>query len=169
MLYWCDTLGMSKESLGSLVRRLRLREGMSHAVLAELVGIGKETIANLESGRTKTLKSANMRRLGEVLGEPIWEWIRAQAEPDDAGGIVFTIVDPVPSDPDHLVKISLSSLLSMLGTFDVKTLEVVSARCRELLGRPRPDGIEPTGLPSIVKNIGSTERPAKSKGKRNAG
>jgi transcriptional regulator with XRE-family HTH domain len=61
-------------TLGDFVRREREKNGWTQGELAQKIGVGySHTIGSLETGRTKSLKTGNMRRLAEVLGVPFEE------------------------------------------------------------------------------------------------
>lgn len=59
------------ESLGEVVRTERLKRGLSQAALGLKVGVDGQTIGNLESGKTQTLKLRSLPPLANALGIPI--------------------------------------------------------------------------------------------------
>ena len=57
-------------TLGEIVLRRRTELGLTQAALGAKIGVEGKTIANLERGRTKTLKTSNLQRLPGALGLP---------------------------------------------------------------------------------------------------
>lgn len=58
---------MSKQCLGATVRERRRARGWSQAELAELAGVGRRFISELENGKS-SLRIAEVRRVLEVFG-----------------------------------------------------------------------------------------------------
>jgi transcriptional regulator with XRE-family HTH domain/tetratricopeptide (TPR) repeat protein len=56
------------DSTGSLVRRCRLRAGLTQEELARKTGLGVRTIRDLESGRVQQPRATSVRLLAEALG-----------------------------------------------------------------------------------------------------
>lgn len=59
-----------KETLGEFARRRREELGLVQAEVAAKMEVEPKTIANLEVGRTKTLKGRNLRALAKALDVP---------------------------------------------------------------------------------------------------
>src|SRR6185312_13277334 len=55
------------QSLGSHLRRLRLRAGLSQEALAERAGVGVATVASLEEGRRRRPYPSTMAALADAL------------------------------------------------------------------------------------------------------
>jgi transcriptional regulator with XRE-family HTH domain len=81
------------ETLGELVKRLRLESGMSYGVLARKIGVHEDSIANLEKGRTQSMKSEPLLRLAELFGEPVREWIRESVKEAVSTPSPYVVVD----------------------------------------------------------------------------
>jgi transcriptional regulator with XRE-family HTH domain len=60
---------------GTAVRRLRRRKGISQEKLAELAGIHRTYMGDVERG-TRNLALVNMTRIANALGLPLSELIR---------------------------------------------------------------------------------------------
>lgn len=58
---------MSNLDLGATVRERRRARGWSQAELAEIAGVGRRFVSELENGKT-TLRIAQVRRVLEVFG-----------------------------------------------------------------------------------------------------
>jgi transcriptional regulator with XRE-family HTH domain len=54
------------ETMGTRIRKLRVRQGLSHAALAAAVGVPAEMIARVEAGREDPLVDV-VERLADVL------------------------------------------------------------------------------------------------------
>jgi transcriptional regulator with XRE-family HTH domain len=62
-------------SFGKAVRKIRQRRGISQEKLAELAGIHRTYIGDVERG-TRNLALVNMTRIAKALGLPLSELIR---------------------------------------------------------------------------------------------
>lgn len=60
-------------TLREIIQAHRKAKSLSQADMAKLIDVDGQTISNIETGRTKTLKPANLRRLANVLEKPIEE------------------------------------------------------------------------------------------------
>lgn len=69
----CGPSDMDVETLGEFVKRLRTAKGLSQAALGRLIHVDGQTISNLESGRTRTLKLKNLVGLPAALGTTMEE------------------------------------------------------------------------------------------------
>jgi transcriptional regulator with XRE-family HTH domain len=54
--------------LGQLIKDLRLKRGLSQSKLAQLIGVQRSYISELESGRRKGISLATARKLARALG-----------------------------------------------------------------------------------------------------
>lgn len=74
------------EGVRAYLRELRLGQKVSHQRLASLVGMGRRTIIDWETGQTKELKLGNAVRIAKVLGgssDDIIELIDKDASEED--------------------------------------------------------------------------------------
>lgn len=58
-------------TLGDFLREWREGMGFSQSEVADKIGVDKQSIYNIESGATKNMQPANLRRLAEVTSEPL--------------------------------------------------------------------------------------------------
>lgn len=70
-------------SFGTAVRKARLSAGLSQRQLAELLGVGRTAICQLESGK-HGLSEANLRRVAKALGITPSDVLRFGEEASDA-------------------------------------------------------------------------------------
>jgi transcriptional regulator with XRE-family HTH domain len=59
---------MAEIGLGQLIKELRLRRGLSQNKLAQLIGVQRSYISELESGRRKGISLDTARKLARALG-----------------------------------------------------------------------------------------------------
>lgn len=71
--------GLTKHSLGGLVRNLRQQAGLSQRMLAEQSGLSMRTLREIEQDRVLRPRAVSLQRLAEVLQEP---QLRARANAD---------------------------------------------------------------------------------------
>ena len=69
-------------SLGDRIKQSRKHLGQTQAGLASLCGIAKETLRDLEAGKTRSTSSTNLLRLAETLGKTP-EWLERGEQLDE--------------------------------------------------------------------------------------
>jgi transcriptional regulator with XRE-family HTH domain len=71
----CELLnvGVKKSKLGETIRDLRTTKHLSQGALARLAGVDRQTVANIEMGRTKGMRGAGFRSISSALGMSVEE------------------------------------------------------------------------------------------------
>lgn len=67
----CELLNVAvaRTALGEVIRNLRKAQHVSQGKLAREAGIDRQTIANIEMGRTKALRGDGFRAVAKALGK----------------------------------------------------------------------------------------------------
>ncbi len=68
-----------RAAFGQAIRRSRLKKGMSQEELAELAGIHRTYIGDVERG-TRNISIVNMSRIAKALGKPLSQLISDMEE-----------------------------------------------------------------------------------------
>lgn len=74
---------MKRQTLAQLIQRTREQKGLTQEGLAELTGISRSTIANIEAGNTKLPKPPQLAALERHLGVTREEILRAAGQLDE--------------------------------------------------------------------------------------
>jgi DNA-binding SARP family transcriptional activator/DNA-binding XRE family transcriptional regulator len=119
--------GGGVDDLGSLLRRYRMRSGLTQAGLADRAGLSERGLRDLERGRSRRPHLASINRLAEAMGltpaerEPLLRRNRgavtpAAARPVPRGPAVVGILGPLTATVDgHPVRAGAPMLRTLLG------------------------------------------------------
>lgn len=94
--------GMKKRTLGELVQNVREQKGWTQEGMAEITGITRSTIANIEAGSTKLPKPKTLEKLERHLGLSKEEMLRA-------AGRLDAPIDEVLTAMSHIDRLSTQS------------------------------------------------------------
>lgn len=72
--------------VGHAIVRLRRQQGLSVQQLAELSGVGRTTLVQLEQGRIAMPRASTVQRLAHVLGVPVEQLWPSESERQDVFG-----------------------------------------------------------------------------------
>lgn len=70
-------------SVGSKIRELRIKKGLTQEQLGELLGVKKAAVQKYESGRVRNLKQATIMKLSEIFDVPPWTFVESQYDMND--------------------------------------------------------------------------------------
>src|SRR5947209_519874 len=119
---------IQSETLGALIRRYRLRAGLTQEGLAERAGISPRSVSDLERNVARAHYPHTLRRLGDALRLTEDEWLALQtlAGPDEEGNSAFIRPGPVrlPFLPTPFIgrESELSAVQALLAREDARLL-----------------------------------------------
>lgn len=98
---------MRKQTLARLVQEARESRGLTQEGLAEVAGISRSTIANIEAGTTKLPKAKHLELLEHHLGLSRQEMLRAAGRLDTPDGDVLAAMERInrlPTETERLAE-----------------------------------------------------------------
>lgn len=78
-------------SVGSKIRELRIKKGLTQEQLGELIGVKKAAVQKYESGRVKNLKQATITKFSEIFDVPPWTFVESQYDMNELCEEVTTL------------------------------------------------------------------------------
>jgi transcriptional regulator with XRE-family HTH domain len=98
---------MHKQTLARLVHDAREAKGWTQEGMAEITGISRSTIANIEAGTTQLPKAKHLEALERHLGLSQQEMLRAAGRLDTPEGDVLAAmerIDRLPTEAERLAE-----------------------------------------------------------------